>query len=72
MQEWRILRECILSERVDVKTNCRLHVGDRFIRRIALADNASGKPERICNEPIFKLLNDDLVSGRTHGGFQGG
>jgi hypothetical protein len=70
VQNRGIVRKCILSERFDMKANRRLHIGESFIRGIALADDTTSKAERVCDKPIFMLLNDDFVLGRCHGGLR--
>jgi hypothetical protein len=43
-----------------VKSNRRLDISDGFVRSVALADDASRETERVGNEAIFVLLDDDL------------
>lgn len=43
-----------------MKSNRRLDISDGFVRSVALADDASRETERVGNEAIFGLLDDDL------------
>ena len=43
-----------------MKSNRRLDISDGFVRSVALADDASRETERVGNEAIFVLLDDDL------------
>ena len=48
------------SERLDMKANGGLHIRQRIVVRVPLPDDDALHAQRVCDEAICVLLNDDL------------
>src|SRR6185437_9029742 len=59
-QDRRFCVECLCTEGFDVKSNRGGDVRHSFVECIPLADHDSLEPQRICDEAVRMMLDDDL------------
>ncbi len=60
VKEWQIILNHRSAKCFERKTDCGCDISDRFRRRLSLPNNRSFKSERVGNETISMLFDDNL------------